>query len=209
MYLLFFKRLFDFMAALFLFILFIPLFIIVTISLFFLNDQKPFFTQSRPGKNEKIFKILKFKTMNDKTDSQGNLLSDGERLTGVGKVIRKTSIDELPQLINVLKGDMSFIGPRPLLTRYLPFYTEQEKLRHSVRPGITGLAQVSGRNLLGWDKRLEKDIYYVQNLNFLLDISIFIRTIRKVIKSEDIAVDAQTIMLPLDEERSLKEQRHN
>ena len=204
MYKLFFKRLFDFSFAFFLLLLFSPLIISITIFLFIVNDKKPFFVQSRPGLNEKVFKILKFKTMNDRKDTNGKLLSDGERLTTVGKIIRKTSLDELPQLINVLKGDMSFIGPRPLLIRYLPFYSEEEKLRHTVRPGITGLAQVSGRNLLGWDKRLQTDIEYVNNLSLLVDISIFFKTIKKVVKSEDIVVDAQTVMLPLDEERILK-----
>ena len=204
MYKLFFKRFFDFSFAFFLLLLFSPLIISITIFLFIVNDKKPFFVQSRPGLNEKVFKILKFKTMNDRKDTNGKLLSDGERLTTVGKIIRKTSLDELPQLINVLKGDMSFIGPRPLLIRYLPFYSEEEKLRHTVRPGITGLAQVSGRNLLGWDKRLQTDIEYVNNLSLLVDISIFFKTIKKVVKSEDIVVDAQTVMLPLDEERILK-----
>ena len=203
MYKLFFKRLFDFILAFVLLLIFSPLFIVITIFLFITNDKKPFFVQPRPGLNEKVFRILKFKTMNDKKDANGNLLSDGERLTNVGKLIRKTSLDELPQLINVLKGDMSFIGPRPLLIRYLPFYSEEEKLRHTVRPGITGLAQVSGRNLLGWDKRLQTDIKYVKNLNLYMDIAIFFKTIKKVIKSEDIVVDAQTVMLPLDEERTL------
>ncbi len=165
------------------------------------NKGKPFFVQERPGKNEKIFSIVKFKTMNDLTDDQGNLLPDRERLTPVGSFVRKTSLDELPQLINVIKGEMSFIGPRPLLIRYLPFYKEEERKRHSIRPGITGLAQVSGRNLLNWDDRLGLDVEYVKQVSFILDLKIVLRTIKNVLTSKDIAVDPQSVMIDLDDER--------
>ena len=146
----------------------------------------PFFTQERPGKNEKIFKIIKYKTMNDNKDSNGNLLTDLERLNSIGYYLRKYSLDELPQLINILKRDMSLIGPRPLLVEYLPFYDEIQKCRHNVRPGITGWAQVNGRNAISWEKKFEYDIFYVNNLSFLLDIKIIKLTILKVIKKEGI-----------------------
>ena len=178
-----------------------PLLIIVTIGLFIANQGKPFFFQLRPGKNAKIFTIIKFKTMNDKKDKAGNLLSDEKRLTKIGIVVRKTSIDEIPQLINVLKGDMSLIGPRPLLVKYLPYYTEKEKLRHTVRPGITGLAQISGRNTLKWDDRLALDVDYVQNLSFKQDLMIFFKTVMKVILSENTVVNPQSIMKNLHDER--------
>src|SRR5690554_3517329 len=169
------KRLFDFVAAFFGLLLLSPIFIAVMIGLFFANQGKPFFFQRRPGKNEKIFSIIKFKTMNDRKDNKGNLLPDAERLTKVGSFVRKTSLDEIPQLINVLKGDMSLIGPRPLLVQYLPYYTERESLRHSVRPGITGLAQVNGRNFLMWNERLEMDVQYVENLSFISDMQILLK----------------------------------
>lgn len=158
-----------------------------------------FFLQERPGKDEKIFKLIKFKTMTDERDAEGNLLPDKDRITPVGKLLRKTSLDELPQLINVLKGDMSLVGPRPLLVRYLPYYTERERLRHKVRPGITGLAQVNGRNNLSWDDRLELDVQYVENIRFKNDFRIFTITIFKVIKSEDVIeiMDPQ-LNIPLD-----------
>jgi lipopolysaccharide/colanic/teichoic acid biosynthesis glycosyltransferase len=165
-----------------------PVFIVLTLLLFIANRGKPFFTQSRPGRHEKIFKIIKFKTMNDKRDAGGNLLPDSERLTSIGKFVRKTSLDEIPQLINVLKGDMSLIGPRPLLVKYLPYYTEREKLRHSIRPGITGYAQVSGRNTIDWDERFELDVCYVEKLSFKADVKIFFQTIANVIVSKDITV---------------------
>jgi len=188
MYKTLFKPLFDFTAAFFGLLLLSPIFLVVTIALIFANNGKPFFFQNRPGKNERIFSIIKFKSMNDKKDADGNLLPDRKRLTKVGSFVRKTSLDEIPQLINVLKGDMSLIGPRPLLVSYLPFYTEREKLRHTVRPGITGLAQVSGRNNLKWDERLELDAYYVENCSIQMDIKIIIQTIKKVIKKEDVVI---------------------
>jgi len=197
----FFKRLFDFMLALFAFILLSPIFIIVTICLYFANSGKPFFYQERPGKNEKIFKIIKFKSMNDKKDKNGNLLSDIQRLTKVGAFVRRTSLDEIPQLVNVIKGDMSLIGPRPLLVKYLPYYTEREKVRHTVRPGITGLAQVTGRNNLMWDERLEIDVKYAENLSFLGDLKIITMTIINVIKRKDNIVVSSEFIPDFDDYR--------
>jgi undecaprenyl phosphate N,N'-diacetylbacillosamine 1-phosphate transferase len=174
---------------------------LVIILLFIANKGKPFFFQRRPGKSGKIFTIVKLKTMNDTKDDEGNLLSDEKRLTKVGTFIRKTSLDEIPQLINVIKGDMSLIGPRPLVIRYLPFYTEKEQLRHTVLPGITGLAQVSGRNTLKWDERLALDVDYVENLSFKQDVKILYKTFLKVIVSENIITNPKSIMEDLDEER--------
>src|SRR5690554_3145342 len=191
MYKSYFKRLFDFLLAFFGLLLLSPIFIIVTIGLFFANQGKPFFFQERPGLNEKIFKIIKFKSMNDKKDADGNLLPDAERLTKVGSFVRKTSLDEIPQLINVLKGDMSLIGPRPLRTYYLPLYNEEQKTRHNVRPGITGWAQVNGRNAISWTKKFEYDVYYVNNISFALDLKIFFLTIKKVFKREGISAEGQ------------------
>ena len=191
MYKLFFKRFFDFFIALIGLIVLSPIFIFVTIGLYFANQGKPFFFQSRPGLNEKIFKIIKFKTMNDKKDANGNLLSDAERLTPIGAFVRKTSLDEIPQLINVLKGDMAIIGPRPLLPQYLPLYNEVQKHRHDVRPGITGWAQVNGRNAISWTKKFELDVWYVDNLSFTTDINVFFTTFKKVFKSEGISQEGQ------------------
>jgi len=181
------KRCFDFVIAFVGFIILSPVFIIVVIVLFIANRGKPFFFQSRPGKREKIFKVIKFKTMNDKKDRNGNLLPDEKRLTAVGNFIRKTSLDEIPQLLNVIKGDMSLIGPRPLLVEYLPFYNEQQKRRHEVKPGITGWAQVNGRNTISWEKKFEYDVWYVDHLSFSFDMKIFFLTIKKVFKSEGIS----------------------
>ena len=185
------KRLFDFLAALFGLILLSPIFLVVMIGLYFANQGKPFFFQKRPGKNEKIFSIVKFKTMNDKKDENGNLLSDSERLTKIGSFVRKTSLDEIPQLINVLKGDMSLIGPRPLLIQYLPLYDEIQKRRHEVCPGITGWAQINGRNAISWKQKFEYDIWYVDNISLLLDIKILFLTIKKVFVREGISQDGQ------------------
>lgn len=186
MYRFFFKRVFDFSFAMIGMILLSPLFIIVTIGLYFANDGKPFFFQLRPGKNEKIFKIIKFKTMNDKKGIDGNLLSDDERLTKIGKFVRKTSLDEIPQIFNVIKGNMSLIGPRPLLSQYLPLYDEIQRKRHDVKPGITGWAQVNGRNAISWPQKFEYDVWYVENFDFFIDIKIMLLTIKKVLKSEGI-----------------------
>ncbi|MDY0143713.1 MAG: sugar transferase [Bacteroidales bacterium] len=177
----------DFTLALIGLIILSPIFILITVCLTIANNGKPFFFQKRPGKNEKIFSIIKFKSMNDRKDAQGNLLPDAQRLTKIGSFVRKTSIDELPQLFNILKGDMSFIGPRPLAVKYLPYYSETEKLRHTVKPGITGLAQVSGRNSINWDKKLEIDVHYVKNISFKMDLTIFFKTIYKIIASKDIS----------------------
>ena len=182
------KPVLDFLTALIAFIVLSPIFVVVMVGLWFANDGKPFFYQLRPGKGERIFRIIKFKTMNDRCDANGQLLPDAERLTKIGAFVRKTSLDEIPQLLNVLKGDMSIIGPRPLLVKYLPYYSKREQLRHTVRPGITGLAQVNGRNKLNWDDRLELDAQYVENLSFLLDIKILFRTIINVLLRKDIAV---------------------
>ncbi|WP_292010230.1 sugar transferase [Chryseobacterium sp.] len=191
MYKSFFKRMIDFFIAFLALIILSPVFIIVAIGLYFANRGKPFFFQARPGLNEKIFKIIKFKTMNDKKDADGNLLSDAERLTSIGAFVRKTSLDELPQLINVLKGDMAIIGPRPLLPQYLPLYNETQKRRHEVRPGITGWAQVNGRNAISWAKKFELDVWYVDNLSFLTDCKVFFTTFKKVFKSEGISQEGQ------------------
>src|SRR5690625_4268259 len=194
MYKNFFKRLIDFLAALFGLLLLSPVFIIVLIALTFANNGKPFFLQARPGKNEKIFKIIKFKSMNDKKDLEGKLLPDAQRLTSIGSFVRKTSLDEIPQLINVLKGDMSLIGPRPLLIQYLPLYNDFQKRRHEVRPGITGWAQVNGRNAISWPQKFEYDVWYVENCNFLLDIKILFLTIKKVFVREGISQEGEETM---------------
>ena len=186
MYQIIFKKLIDFLCSLFLILLLSPLIILITIALFFANQGKPFFLQNRPGKHEKLFNIIKFKTMNDKKDDSGNLLSDEIRLTKIGKFVRKTSIDELPQLINVLKGDMSLVGPRPLLPQYLPLYNEFQKRRHEVKPGMTGWAQVNGRNAISWKQKFDYDVWYVDNLSFILDIKIVLLTIKKVFIAEGI-----------------------
>lgn len=186
MYKNFIKRIIDFVSAFLGFLILSPIFIVVTIGLYFANNGKPFFFQKRPGKNGKIFSIIKFKTMNDKKDPQGNLLSDADRLTAIGSFVRKTSLDEIPQLINVLKGDMSLIGPRPLLPKYLSLYNQFQARRHEVRPGITGWAQVNGRNSISWEKKFDYDVWYVDNISFGLDIKIILLTIKKVFKSEGI-----------------------
>ena len=194
MYRNFFKSKIDFLIAVFGLLLLSPIFIAALIGLFFANDGKPFFLQARPGKNSKIFKIIKFKTMNDRKDEEGNLLPDHERLTTIGSFVRKTSLDEIPQLLNVLKGDMSLIGPRPLLVQYLPLYSETQKRRHEVRPGITGWAQINGRNAISWEQKFEYDVWYVNNLSFLLDVKILFATIKKVFISEGISADGEATM---------------
>ncbi|QTY26667.1 sugar transferase [Flavobacterium sp. CS20] len=181
------KPIFDFFFALTSLLILSPIFLIVTIALLFANQGQAFFLQKRPGKNERIFSIIKFKTMNDKKDKQGNLLPDAERLTTIGKFVRKTSLDEIPQLINVLKGDMSLIGTRPLLPEYLPLYNNEQKKRHNIKPGITSWAQVNGRNTVSWQDKFELDVYYVNHLSFKLDLKIILLTFKKVFKSEGIS----------------------
>ena len=194
MYKNFFKRLIDFLVALLGFLLLSPVFLLVCIGLCFANIGKPFFVQPRPGKNERIFQIIKFKTMNDKKDAQGNLLPDAERLTKIGAFVRKTSLDEIPQLINVIKGDMSLIGPRPLLVQYLALYDDHQKRRHDVRPGITGWAQVNGRNTISWQEKFDFDVWYVDHLAFGLDMKILILTLKKVVVREGISQTGQATM---------------
>src|SRR5690606_14258972 len=190
----FFKRLLDFVAALVGFIVLLPLFLVVTLCLFIANQGKPFFFQPRPGKDGKIFRVIKFKTMNDKKGSDGELLSDAERLTPVGGFVRKTSLDEIPQLLNVIKGDMSLVGPRPLLVEYLPLYNAVQQRRHEVRPGITGWAQVNGRNAISWERKFELDVWYVDHLSFALDMKLLWMTVMKVFKREGISQEGQVTM---------------
>ena len=191
------KRLIDFILSLIGFIVISPIFIIVWVWLTIANKGAgALFFQERPGKDEKIFKVIKFKTMTDERDASGKLLPDAERLTKVGRFVRSTSLDEIPQLINVIKGDMSLIGPRPLLVQYLPLYNENQKRRHEVRPGITGWAQVNGRNAISWDQKFEYDIWYVDNISFSLDIKVLFRTIQKVFKREGINSDTSSTMEP-------------
>lgn len=189
MYKHFFKRLIDFTIALCALLVIWPFLLIIAVWLHFANKGAgAFFLQERPGKNEKMFKVIKFKSMTDECDKDGALLPDIYRITPVGRFIRRTSIDELPQLINVLKGDMALIGPRPLLPEYLPYYTNRERLRHTVRPGITGWAQINGRNNCGWDKKLEYDAYYVEHLSFILDCKVVLLTIKNVLSGKDVNV---------------------
>lgn len=183
------KRILDIISSLLAIIVLSPLLGTFTVIGAFEMKGNPFFTQERPGKDEKIFKLVKFRTMTNAKDENGELLSDAERLTKYGKFLRNTSLDELPEFFNILKGDMSVIGPRPLLVQYLPYYTEKEKHRHDVRPGLTGLAQVNGRNSLDWEHRFECDVEYVENLSFFSDVKILLKTIQKVIQRSDVAED--------------------
>jgi lipopolysaccharide/colanic/teichoic acid biosynthesis glycosyltransferase len=193
MYKNFFKRVIDLIGSFMGLLLLSPIFILVTISLFFANDGKPFFFQVRPGKNGKLFKIIKFKTMNDKRDNSGKFLDDSERLTKIGRFVRKTSFDEIPQLINVFKGEMSLIGPRPLLVDYLSLYSLVQNRRHELRPGITGWAQINGRNAISWEQKFEYDVWYVDNISLIIDIKIVLLTIKKVFLSEGItAINSAT-----------------
>ncbi|WP_372948083.1 sugar transferase [Mariniphaga sp.] len=195
MYKQFFKRFFDFLIAFTGIIVISPLFILLILILSVANQGAGvFFTQKRPGKNEKIFRVVKFKTMTDEKDKNGNLLPESQRLTKTGRFIRQTSLDEIPQLINVLKGDMSLIGPRPLLIEYLPLYNKQQARRHEVRPGITGWAQVNGRNAISWEQKFTYDVWYVDNLSFLLDLKVLFLTLYKVIKRSDIYMKDNLIM---------------
>lgn len=187
MYKNFFKRVIDFIIVLTALLLIWPILLVITIWLYFANKGAgAFFFQERPGKNGKIFKVIKFKTMTDERDAEGNLLPDADRLTKVGSFVRSTSIDELPQLINVLKGDMALIGPRPLLVQYLPLYSKEQARRHEVRPGITGWAQCHGRNSISWTRKFELDVWYVDHISFLTDLKVIFLTIKKVVCREDI-----------------------
>ncbi|WP_344978926.1 sugar transferase [Compostibacter hankyongensis] len=189
-----FKRILDCIISTLLFIFFFPLFLLIAVILFFSLKGSPFFTQFRPGIEGKIFKLIKFKTMNDRKDAQGELLPDIDRLTPIGKFIRKTSLDEIPQLLNVIKGDMSIVGPRPLLVEYLPLYNNFQKRRHEVRPGITGLAQINGRNAITWKEKFEYDVWYVDHISLALDAKILIATFSKVFKSEGISQKGHATM---------------
>ncbi|WP_108868379.1 sugar transferase [Aquimarina aquimarini] len=186
MYRIFIKRSLDFCISLIVLISILPVFMVLVLFLAVANQGKPFFVQRRPGKNEKIFSIIKFKTMNDKKDTNGDLLPDKDRITKIGMFVRKTSLDEIPQLINVLLGQMSLIGPRPLIIEYLPIYNKEQKRRHNVRPGITGWAQINGRNSITWKKKFEYDVWYVKHYNFLLDAKIVGLTLKKVIQKKDV-----------------------
>lgn len=188
------KSLFDKTLALFLIILFSPIYIIVSLLIFFKMGSPILFRQQRPGYKEKIFGIYKFRTMTNEKDKFGNLLPDDKRLIGIGKFIRSTSLDELPQLFNVLKGEMSFVGPRPLLEEYLPLYNEKQKRRHDIKPGITGWAQVNGRNAISWEQKFDYDVWYVDNQSFLLDIKILWLTFLKVVKRSDISSSTSSTM---------------
>ncbi len=192
----FFKRFFDIIISLAVLILLSPVFIVIAIAVRIRHGSPVLFCQERPGKDGKIFKMYKFRTMTNERDENGNLLPDEKRLTKFGQALRSTSLDELPEFFNVLKGDMSFIGPRPLLVSYLPLYSERQKKRHDVRPGITGLAQSSGRNLLAWEDRFEKDVEYVENLSFSMDIKIVFSTISGIIKKEGITSENSVTMEP-------------
>ena len=196
------KRFADIVFSLAAILCFSPVFLSIAL-LIFANLGRPIiFRQKRPGMNEKIFTLYKFRSMTVERGEGGNLLPDGMRVTGFGNWLRSTSMDEIPQLLNILKGDMSFVGPRPLLTAYLPYYSAEERVRHSVRPGLTGRAQINGRNTLGWDARLKKDIEYVRNLSFREDARIFIKTIRKVIRKENFLSREQDRLPDLSAERS-------
>ena len=196
MYTLVFKRLLDVVLALIGFIVMAPIFIILTGCLSISNNGQPFFFQKRPGKKERIFSIIKFKSMNDKKDNTGNLLPYEKRITKLGAFIRKYSLDEIPQLLNVIKGDMSLVGPRPLLIEYLPLYTTSQKQRHVVKPGITGWAQVNGRNAISWEQKFLLDVYYVKNQSFALDFKIIMLTLKRVIKKEGVN-NSENLNMPL------------
>ena len=177
----------ELVIALVAFVVLFPVFVVVVVLLIIANAGKPFFLQRRPGKNGEIYKVIKFKTMNDRKGKDGELLSDAERLTAIGRFVRKTSLDEIPQLLNVIKGDMALVGPRPLLEEYLPLYSEEQMHRHDVRPGITGWAQVNGRNAISWQQKFAYDVWYVNNISFALDIRILLLTVRNVLRSEGIS----------------------
>ncbi|MEZ4796622.1 MAG: sugar transferase [Flavobacteriaceae bacterium] len=193
MYTKYLKRPLDIIASLIGVVLLSPIILFIALVLFLLNKNNPFFLQPRGGYKNTVFNIIKFKTMNDKKDSEGNLLSDDKRVTKFGKLLRKYSIDELPQLINVLKGDMSLIGPRPFHARYIELYSDRQKQRHNVRPGLTGWAQINGRNNITWAEKFELDLYYVENQSLKLDLSIILKTIQKVLKPTDVKISKNTV----------------
>lgn len=195
------KRILDIISSLLAIIILSPLFGVLTVIGAFEMKGNPFFTQERPGKDEKIFKLVKFRTMTNAKDKNGELLSDAERLTKYGKFLRNTSLDELPELFNILKGDMSVIGPRPLLAQYLPYYTEEERHRHDVRPGLTGWAQVNGRNNITWEEKFAWDVKYVNEMNLILDIKILFQTVFNVLKRDDVVVDSYEVEPNLDDVR--------
>lgn len=195
---LFLKRLLDIIVSFLLIIILFPIWFLVLTLLLFNNKGRVFFVQARPGKYEKEIKVIKFKTMNDNRDYAGNFLPDKLRLTKIGKFARRFSLDELPQLLNVLKGDISLIGPRPLLFKYLPLYNERQRKRHEVKPGITGWAQVNGRNAISWKEKFEYDVYYAENMSFKLDVKIFFMTILKIIKSEGVNQSSERPMIPFN-----------
>ena len=198
------KRILDFLLSTIALVILSPTIVLLTLIGAIAVKGNPFFTQDRPGLNEKIFKLIKFRTMTNEKDANGEFLPDDVRLIPYGRFLRKTSLDELPELINIWKGDMAIVGPRPLLVRYLPYYTETERKRHSVRPGLTGLAQISGRNALAWDTRLALDVKYAENISFLGDVRIILMTAVKVVKSEGVADAGNFEMLDLDQERKSK-----
>lgn len=202
MYEKFFKRVCDFLLSGIALVVLSPIILLTAVLVKIKLGSPVFFKQERPGKDEKLFKLIKFRTMTDERDEKGNLLSDEKRLPRFGRILRTTSLDELPELVNIFRGDMAIVGPRPLLVRYLPFYKPEEKTRHSVRPGLTGLAQVNGRNNLDWDKRIGLDVQYVQKITFLGDLRIIFQTMGKVLKRSDIASGEQLIMQDLDKERA-------
>ena len=201
MYAKYFKRILDFILSLIAIIILSPVFLIVAILVKIKLGSPVIFKQERPGKDEKIFTLYKFRTMTDKKDENGNLLPDSERLTKFGKTLRSTSLDELPELFNIIKGDMSIVGPRPLAVQYLPYYTDEERHRHDVRPGLTGLAQIHGRNLLNWEDRFKYDIDYTKDITVLNDLNIILKTMIKVFKREDIAIRGEGKTLDFDQYR--------
>jgi lipopolysaccharide/colanic/teichoic acid biosynthesis glycosyltransferase len=198
MYKKFFKRQLDFIFAMVGILVLFPIFIVAFIALYFSNKGQPFFYQERPGRYGNVFKIIKFKTMTDQKDVNGNLLPDNLRITTFGKLVRKTSVDEIPQLINVLRGDMSIVGPRPLRVYYLPLYSKEQNRRHQVRPGITGWAQVNGRNTLSWTQKFQFDVWYVDNLSILLDVKIIFLTVLKIYKTNEVNATEDITMIPFD-----------
>lgn len=204
MYRLFVKRLLDILFSGILLILLLPIYLILILSIYVKLGSPAFFRQERPGKNEELFWLVKFRTMTNKTDKNGELLPDSERLTPFGRFLRSTSLDELPEFWNIFKGDMSFVGPRPLSKLYLPYYTEREARRHDVRPGLTGLAQISGRNALDWDERLSLDIDYIDSVSFIEDASILLKTVIKVFKREGVVVSGTGSVGDLDEIREVQ-----